>query len=57
MCSIFIPAAKSIERYRGIEKDSGVGFFHEVGFLTIGRQIQNASEKGLIRPFYYGLFR
>ena len=34
----FITAAESIDRYRAIENHSGVGFFHEVGFLTIGRQ-------------------
>ena len=45
-------AAKSIERYRQIEKDSGVGFYHEVGYLTISGQIQSASEKGIIHLFY-----
>ena len=34
----FITAAESIDRYRAIENHSGVGFFQEVGFLTIGRQ-------------------
>ena len=30
-----VSAIKSIDRYRQIEKKSGIDFYNEVGFLTI----------------------
>ena len=33
---IVIIVKKSMARYRAIEKDSGISFFKEVGFLRVG---------------------
>jgi len=52
-----ISALRSIERYRSVEKSSGVSFFTECGFLAITKEEKEISSKGTPDLFHQSAMR